>query len=104
MAYERYRSLAIERRGKVLVISFNRPQALNTITAELHRELSEIFADVEQTMNWTMEFPGGAVCEATTSYSQSANRFRAIEATPISRDRMISFRVATRCPAPSRTM
>jgi enoyl-CoA hydratase len=46
MGYERYRSLAIERRGKLLVISFNRPDALNTITAELHRELSEIFADV----------------------------------------------------------
>jgi len=28
-------------------------------------------------MNWTMEFPSGAVCEATASYSQSANRFRA---------------------------
>ncbi len=46
MGYERYRSLAIERRGKVLMVSFNRPEALNTITAELHRELSEIFADV----------------------------------------------------------
>jgi enoyl-CoA hydratase len=46
MSYERYRSLAIERRGKVLMISFNRPGALNAITAELHRELSEIFADV----------------------------------------------------------
>ena len=41
----------------------------------------EIFADVEQTMNWTMEFPGGAVCEATASYSQSANRFRAESAS-----------------------
>ena len=46
MSYERYRNLAIERRGKVLVLSFNRPEALNTITAELHRELSEIFADI----------------------------------------------------------
>ncbi len=46
MSYERYRCLAIDRRGKVLVISFNRPESLNTITAELHRELSEIFADV----------------------------------------------------------
>jgi glucose-fructose oxidoreductase len=41
----------------------------------------EIFADVEQTMNWTMEFPNGAVCEATASYSQSANRFRADSAS-----------------------
>jgi enoyl-CoA hydratase len=46
MGYERYRCLATERRGKVLVIAFNRPAALNTITAELHRELSEVFADV----------------------------------------------------------
>jgi enoyl-CoA hydratase len=33
MSYERYRNLAAERRGKVLVLSFNRPEALNTITA-----------------------------------------------------------------------
>jgi enoyl-CoA hydratase len=46
MGYERYRCLATERRGKVLVIAFDRPAALNSITAELHRELSEIFADV----------------------------------------------------------
>ncbi len=41
----------------------------------------EIFADVEQTMRWTMEFPGGAVCEAVASYSQGANRFRAESAS-----------------------
>jgi glucose-fructose oxidoreductase len=41
----------------------------------------EIFADVEQTMHWTMEFASGAVCEATASYSQSANRFRAESAS-----------------------
>src|SRR3954465_12533382 len=37
----------------------------------------ELFADVEQTMNWTMEFASGAVAECVASYSQSANRFRA---------------------------
>ena len=37
----------------------------------------EIFADVEQTMNWTVEFSSRAVCEAVASYSQNANRFRA---------------------------
>jgi enoyl-CoA hydratase len=47
-SYERYRCLSAERRGKVLLVAFNRPEALNTITAELHRELSEIFADVAQ--------------------------------------------------------
>ena len=37
----------------------------------------DIFQDVEETISWTMEFPGGAVCECTTSYRQSINRFRA---------------------------
>lgn len=46
MAYERFRCLATERRGKVLVISFDRPESLNAVDAALHRELSEIFAEV----------------------------------------------------------
>jgi glucose-fructose oxidoreductase len=37
----------------------------------------EMFVDVEETMNWTMEFPGGLVCEAETSYSRNRNGFRA---------------------------
>ena len=41
----------------------------------------DFFREVEETMRWTMEFPGGAVCEATASYSQSANRFRAESAS-----------------------
>ena len=44
--YDRYRCLSMERRGKVLVIWFNRPDALNAINGELHRELSQVFADV----------------------------------------------------------
>jgi glucose-fructose oxidoreductase len=51
------------------------PVAISAKAAETTKP--EIFADVEQTMNWTMEFANGAVCEATASYSQSANRFRA---------------------------
>ena len=37
----------------------------------------EFFREVEETMRWTMEFPGGAVCEGRSSYSYQNNRFRA---------------------------
>ena len=37
----------------------------------------DFFKDVEETMHWTMEFPGGAVCSADSSYVRNANRFRA---------------------------
>jgi enoyl-CoA hydratase len=46
MDYTRYRSLSIERKDKVLVVALNRPDALNAIDAELHTELSWIFADI----------------------------------------------------------
>jgi len=36
----------------------------------------ELFNEVEETLRWTMEFPNGAKCDATTSYNQSANRLR----------------------------
>lgn len=37
----------------------------------------DLFADVEETIAWTLEFPGGAVCTGRASYQDSANRFRA---------------------------
>jgi glucose-fructose oxidoreductase len=37
----------------------------------------EFFKDVEETMRWTMVFPGGATCSARSSYSHQNNRFRA---------------------------
>jgi glucose-fructose oxidoreductase len=37
----------------------------------------DIFVDVEEGTNWTMEFPNGAVCEAFTSYNHSSDTFRA---------------------------
>ncbi len=48
MDYSRYECLSAEREGKVLTVSFNRPQALNAINAQLHTELSHIFADIAQ--------------------------------------------------------
>ncbi len=37
----------------------------------------DFFQDVEETMRWTMEFPGGAICQGASSYVQNANRFHA---------------------------
>jgi enoyl-CoA hydratase/carnithine racemase len=48
MDYSRYHSLSCERQDTVLIVSLNRPEALNAINAELHTELSHIFADIAQ--------------------------------------------------------
>src|SRR5262245_51951240 len=37
--YEHYRTIAAERRGRLLVLTLNRPDALNVVNAELHTEL-----------------------------------------------------------------
>jgi len=37
----------------------------------------EFFTDVEESLDWTMEFPNGARAELFTSYNESMNRFRA---------------------------
>jgi len=48
------------------------------VTASEHPKTQPaMFTDVEEGMNWTMEFPGGAVCTAQTSYQHSADTFRA---------------------------
>src|SRR6266536_1612161 len=46
MDYSRYHSLSCERQDQVLIVSLNRPEALNAINAELHTELSQVFADI----------------------------------------------------------
>ena len=53
-------------------------QAPIAVTArELPKQRPEQFVDIEETIEWTMEFPGGALCRARTSYNESANEFRA---------------------------
>jgi glucose-fructose oxidoreductase len=48
------------------------------ITArELPKERPELFKEVEETIEWTMEFANGAVASALTSYNQQRNEFRA---------------------------
>lgn len=49
-----------------------------TVTAqELPKTRPDISRDTEETLHWTMTWPDGAVAEFTTSYQQSADRFRA---------------------------
>jgi enoyl-CoA hydratase len=44
--YDAYRMLDIEHDGEVLIVSLNRPDSLNAVNRELHRELSTIFRDI----------------------------------------------------------
>ena len=44
---------------------------------ERPRKRPEFFADVEESIEWTMEFAGGARCECFTSYDEGRNDFRA---------------------------
>ena len=44
--YSDYRFLKTERDGKVLKISFNRPETMNAVNNPLHTEMTRIFSDV----------------------------------------------------------
>jgi glucose-fructose oxidoreductase len=44
---------------------------------ELPKKRPEFFRDVEETIEWTMEFAGGAKGEFSTSYNGGLDRFRA---------------------------
>ena len=42
-----YRSIALERRGRVLVIRLDRPVQLNAVDARMHSELARVFTEAE---------------------------------------------------------
>ena len=46
MDYSNYKHFNIERRGRILTLTLNRPP-MNPIHYELHEELSRIFYDVQ---------------------------------------------------------
>lgn len=48
MDYSRYRYILVERAGRILRITLNRPERLNAINPEMHSELARIFADVRE--------------------------------------------------------
>ncbi|MES2277389.1 MAG: Gfo/Idh/MocA family oxidoreductase [Bacteroidota bacterium] len=50
---------------------------ISVTASEIPKTRPDIFSDVEEGMNWTMQFRDGAECSAFTSYRHSADNFRA---------------------------
>jgi enoyl-CoA hydratase len=48
MDYSRYETIAVERKGRILRLTLNRPDRLNAVTPTMHAELATIFADVRK--------------------------------------------------------
>ena len=48
MNFEDYPSLKFERKGRVLTMKFNTPEALNTLAGPVHTELSKVFVDITE--------------------------------------------------------
>lgn len=46
MDYSNYKYILVERVGKILRLTLNRPERLNAVTPEMHTELANIFRDV----------------------------------------------------------
>jgi glucose-fructose oxidoreductase len=44
---------------------------------ELPKTNPSLFNEVEETIEWTMEFPGGVACKASSSYARNSNFFLA---------------------------
>lgn len=47
MAYTDYQTILIERRGPVLELTLNRPEALNSVDARMHEELPRLFGEID---------------------------------------------------------
>ncbi len=54
-----------------------RAQPIAVTARELPKTNPGLFNEVEETIEWTMEFPGGVTCRASSSYARNANFFRA---------------------------
>jgi glucose-fructose oxidoreductase len=52
-------------------------QPVAVTARELPKTNPRLFNEVEETIEWTMEFPGGVTCEGSSSYARNGNRFRA---------------------------
>src|SRR6266568_8812586 len=75
MDYSRYQALSCEQQDKVLIVSLNRPEALNAINADLHTELSHIFADIaldQETHAVVLTGRGRASFQARLAFTMAA--------------------------------
>jgi glucose-fructose oxidoreductase len=52
-------------------------QPVAVTARELPKTNPELFNEVEESIEWTMEFPGGAACAASSSYTRNRNFFLA---------------------------
>ncbi|MFB0874926.1 MULTISPECIES: enoyl-CoA hydratase/isomerase family protein [unclassified Sphingobium] len=46
MNFDAYKYVRFERRGRVLVVSLSRPEQMNAVSGDMHRELAPLFGDV----------------------------------------------------------
>ena len=46
MEFNNYKTFQFERRGKVLEVTFNRPDKLNAVDEQMHAELATLFTDI----------------------------------------------------------
>jgi glucose-fructose oxidoreductase len=52
-------------------------QPVAVTARELPKTNPTLFTEVEETIEWTMEFPGGVTCNGSSSYARNGNSFRA---------------------------
>jgi glucose-fructose oxidoreductase len=52
-------------------------QPVAVTARELPKTNPSLFNEVEETIEWTMEFPGGVTCHGSSSYAQNGNVFKA---------------------------
>lgn len=46
MDFNRYKHVRFERRGRVIVVALSRPDQMNAVSGDMHRELAPLFADL----------------------------------------------------------
>ena len=48
MDFGSYQNIKFKRRGRVVVVSFNRPDHLNAVSGDMHREIARLFVDLNE--------------------------------------------------------
>ena len=62
MEFNNYKAFQFERRGKVLEVTFNRPDKLNAVDEQMHAELATLFTDISNDPDSQVIVLTGASC------------------------------------------